>query len=148
MIPSLSSRGEFAGSTTEARLQQQQLVEGLKDVDGGLVDGADYGAAGVADVADGPHDDGRRARIQPRGGLVHKDDAGVGHQLHRDRQPLALLHAQPADPRQTNLAFCRYLHSSQKQLQRLGIQKARAGRDRRESSIEGLHYNVLHRKII
>ena len=69
------------------------------------MDGADDGAAGVADVAHGPHDDGRRARIQARGGLVHEDDARVGHQLHRDCQPLALLHAQPAHPGQTNLVF-------------------------------------------
>ena len=38
-----------------APLQQQQLIEGLKDVDAGLVDGADNGAARVNNVAHCPH---------------------------------------------------------------------------------------------
>ena len=36
------------------------------------------------------------ALARTRGGLVHEHDGGVGHQLHRDRQPLALLHREAA----------------------------------------------------
>ena len=36
----------------------------LEDVDGGLVDGADNGAAGVDCVAYGAHHDSSRARVQ------------------------------------------------------------------------------------
>ncbi len=42
----------------------------LEDVDGGLVDGAHDGAAGVDCVAHGAHHDGRRARVQPARRLV------------------------------------------------------------------------------
>ncbi len=42
----------------------------LEDVDGGLVDGAHDGAAGVDGVAHRAHHDGGRARIQPRRRLI------------------------------------------------------------------------------
>jgi len=45
-------------------LQQQEGVEGLKDLDAGLVDGDDDGAAAVADVSDCAHHDRGGARIQ------------------------------------------------------------------------------------
>ena len=48
-----------------APLQQQQLIEGLEDVDGRLVDGAYDGAAGVDNVAHSPHHNGSRPCIQP-----------------------------------------------------------------------------------
>ena len=48
----------------DANLQEQQLVEGLEDVDGGLVDGAHDGAPCVHNVTHGPHDDGCSARVQ------------------------------------------------------------------------------------
>ena len=41
----------------------------LKDVDGGLVDGADDGAARVDDIAHGPHHDCRRPGIQACHGI-------------------------------------------------------------------------------
>ena len=47
-----------------AALQQQQLVEGLEDVDGRLVNGANHRPPSVDGVANGPHDDGGRARVQ------------------------------------------------------------------------------------
>ena len=48
-----------------APLEQQQLIKGLKDVNGRLVDGADYGAACVDDVAHSSHDNGCCSCIQP-----------------------------------------------------------------------------------
>ena len=48
-----------------ASLQQQQLVKGLEDVNGGLVDGTHYGPASVNNVAHCPHHNGSRPCIQP-----------------------------------------------------------------------------------
>ena len=48
-----------------ATLEQQQLIKGLEDVDGGLVDGAHNGPACVDDVAHCPHDNGCCSCIQP-----------------------------------------------------------------------------------
>lgn len=42
----------------------------LKDVNGGLMNCADYCPAGQHSVLDCPHNDGRRSGIQPRGGLL------------------------------------------------------------------------------
>ena len=30
--------------------------------------------------------------LRTRGGLIHEDDGGVGHQLHSNGEPFALLH--------------------------------------------------------
>lgn len=48
-----------------ASLQQQQLVKGLKDVDGGLVNGTHNSAACVDNVAHSPHHNGCCPCIQP-----------------------------------------------------------------------------------
>ena len=45
-------------------LQQQQLIKGLKDVNAGLVDGADYGASCVDNVAHCSHHNGSRPCVQ------------------------------------------------------------------------------------
>ena len=51
-------------------LEQQQLVKGLKDVDGRLVDGAHNGAASVDNIAHSPHHNGSCPCIQP---CIRKD---------------------------------------------------------------------------
>ena len=45
-------------------LEQQEVVEGLKDLNAGLVDGHQHGTVGVADVSHGAHDDGSGAGVQ------------------------------------------------------------------------------------
>ena len=45
-------------------LKQQQLIKGLKDVDGGLVDGAHDGPACVDNVTHRPHHNSRCSGIQ------------------------------------------------------------------------------------
>ena len=46
-------------------LEQQQLIKGLKDVYGGLVDGAHNGPACVDNVTHRPHNNSRCSGIQP-----------------------------------------------------------------------------------
>jgi hypothetical protein len=84
-------------------LEEEELVKGLEDVDGGLVDGADDGAACVDDITHGAHHNGGGTSIQAGGRLVHEDYGGVGHQLHGNGEPLTLLHREPALPRETHL---------------------------------------------
>ena len=56
-----------------------------------------------------------KQRGSTRGGLVHKDDGGVGNQLHSYGQPLPLLHAQPTDPWLAHLWICAPLVQALKQ---------------------------------
>ena len=81
-----------------ALLQEKQLVEGLKDLDGRLVDRDHDGAAAGADVADGPHDGRGGLCVQAARGLVHEDHAGVRDELHPDGHAFALLEAQALAP--------------------------------------------------
>ena len=70
------------------------LVEGLEDVDAGLVDGADYRPARVDGVPDCSHNDGGCPRVEPGRRLVHEDDRRVRDQLHGDGEPLPLFRRQ------------------------------------------------------
>ena len=64
---------------------QRKNVTHLKDVDGGLVDGADDGAPCVDGVAHGAHHDCGRPCIQPARGLVlHTHSCQLASALQRE----------------------------------------------------------------
>ncbi len=66
------------------------------------MDGADDRASRVNGVADRPHDDGSGTGVQAAGRLIHEHDGRVGDELHRDGEPLTLLHAETALACQTS----------------------------------------------
>lgn len=68
MIRMVPVSSDYAGS--RIRVLGGPRRDDLEDVDGGLVDGAGDGAAGVHDVAHHPHHNGGRPRIQPRSRLI------------------------------------------------------------------------------
>ena len=74
-----------------ARVEEDEAVEEGEDLPGGLVDGADDGAAGLLDqAAQDLHHLLRRVRVQPRGRLVEEQQPRVGEEAHGDGHALAL----------------------------------------------------------
>ena len=55
-------------------------------------------------IQDQRDSEGEKGRGEDRA-YVHEDDAGVGHQLHGNGQPLALLHREPALARDAHLCI-------------------------------------------
>lgn len=77
--------------------QQQQLVEHVEDLRGGLMNRDDQRLALLLGVPlEAGHEHVGRVGVQARGGLVEQHEGWVGEQLARDVGPLLLAAGQPA----------------------------------------------------
>mmetsp|Transcript_46703 Transcript_46703/g.129988 ORF Transcript_46703/g.129988 Transcript_46703/m.129988 type:complete len:380 (-) Transcript_46703:738-1877(-) len=74
-----------------ARGQKHEVAEEAESLVARLVDDADHGRAlALRGLVEAPHDLVRRRAVKAAGGLVREEEQRLRHQLHRDRDPLAL----------------------------------------------------------
>ncbi len=60
------------------------LIKCFKDVNARLVDGAHNSATCVDSITNSAHHNCSSSSIKSTSWLIHEDDGGVGHQLHRN----------------------------------------------------------------